>query len=151
MAEALEGNSQKGVPIQAGATPTDDQGGWQPHKCSDAFLKIQLAPCLQFMVSGGNPPTQGKSSQLILPPGLCSQDQSPITKLLPSSFARAPRVTEEPQPSTCPASTQARSLLHLHLVSLNSLLGRAGSQEARKASCGDTKPICVALTLKAKH
>lgn len=109
MAEALEGNSQKGVPIQAGATPTDDQGGRQPHKRSDAFLKIQLAPCLQFLVSGGNPPTQGKSSQLILPPGLCSQDQSPITKLLPSSVAQAPRVTEEPQPSTCPASTK-----HVH-------------------------------------
>lgn len=57
MAEALEGNSQKGVPIQAGATPTDDQGGRQPHKCSDAFLNT-VSP--MPLVSG----VWGKSTDL---------------------------------------------------------------------------------------
>lgn len=39
MADALKGNSQNGVRIQAGATTTDDQGRWQPHERSDAFLE----------------------------------------------------------------------------------------------------------------
>lgn len=57
--------------------------------CPKAFLKRKGHDFGVCGVYGGTPPTQGKLSQLVLPPGPCSQDPGPINNPLPSNWARA--------------------------------------------------------------